>query len=171
MPTRPTKADIYALLFNWIKAQTGLTVIKANQKGPRPARPYASLNFLNPSTPLGDTQQWQINGDKTVAAEAMYKAVASINIFGENAVDTLAQLRNSLDQPDVVELFAAANVTHLDDGPINDLTALQETQYEERGQFDLTIAYVGGKDVDVSTIEHASLDGNVNGRDIPITAN
>lgn len=171
MPTnRPTKDQIYSLLFNWIKDTTGLTVIKANQKGPRPARPYASLNFINPSDALGDVQ-WSINGDKTVSSEGMYKAVASINVFGENAVDTLAKLRNSLDRPDVVELFAAANVTHLDSGQVNDLTALQETAYEERGQLDLTVAFVDGSEVDVGTIEHVELDATVGVRTFHVNVN
>lgn len=168
----PTKADVYTLLFNWLKSETGLTVIRANQKGPRPARPYVSLNFLNPSSRLGASvdQQW-VNADKTVSTEGMRKAVASINIFGENAIDTLARVRDSLDRPDVVAKFDAAGVTHLDDGQINDLTELQETIYEERGQMDLTVAFVASGDVDVSTIEHVNLSGDADGNTVTTTVN
>lgn len=261
-----TKDEVYQFLFDWLKAELGgMTLIKANQKGPRPERPYASINFLNPSMRLGDSidQQsvtdspfptvglWRITlntiasgdsltinadtivptgvtvkskldkvfahfaavsnlttsrisdsafdvfrndgtslsiptfvGDWTVAAspnqgeslytvatEGMRKAVASINVFGENAIDTLAQVRDSLDRPDVMEKFERAEVTHLEESAINDLTALEETAYLERGQMDLTVAFVSGSEVDVGTIEHVELEGNANGQTIPVNVN
>lgn len=174
-----TKNQIYQVLFDWLKAESGIAVIKVNPvagptgKAPRPARPYASLRFLNPSDRLGASvdQQSVTMPAKTVSTEGMRKAVASINIFGQNAIDTLAKVRDSLDRPDVIETFEAAGITHLEDSQINDLTELQETMYEERGQMDLTVAFVASSEVDVGTIEHAELDGTVNGRNIPITVN
>lgn len=262
----PTKNQAFKFLLSWIKAETGLTVIKANQKTPRPERPYASLRFLNPSQRVeGEDQQsmtktiypaasgfyrvklntsaaldavtigthtvtytdpalkvsdqveeyedqfeaalsadfiisriatdsfdvrrrdsadfaaptyigaWIVSTPPTagtiqytVATEGMRKAVASINIFGENAIDTLAKLRDSLDRPDVIEDFDVNNLVALDDGQLNDLTALQETEYEERGQLDLTVAFVISSEVDVGTIDEVDLDGTVNGKDISV---
>lgn len=167
-----TKAQVQTFLFNWLKTQSGLTTILANQGEERPPRPYASINFLNAGGRLGSSQDQQsINVDKTVSTEGMRKAVASINIFGQNAIDTLAKVRDSLDRPDVIESFGAIGISHVEESPIADLTALQETAYEERGQMDLTVAYVAGSDVDVGTIEHAQINGTVNGRTIPVTVN
>lgn len=259
-----TKAQVYQTLYDWLKGEVGtMTVIKANQKGPRPERPYASINFLNPSSRLGDSidQQsitttpypaagfWWVTlntiafGDSltiealtftpvdssvkakidrivtffsaysylnitrisdstfdvyrntggplaiptfvgdwtvvasplqgtnlfTVATEGMRKAVASINIFGDNAIDTLSQVRDSLDRPDVVEAFERAGISHLEESPVNDLTALQETIYEERGQMDLTVGYVAGSEVDVGTIEHVEIEGTADGHPVAVT--
>lgn len=165
-----TKDQVYLFLFGWLKAESGLTVIKANQHDPRPPRPYVSLNFQDPSSKLGiaiDQQSTTIpvvvdvSHPVTVSTEGMRKAIASINIFGENAVSLLAKARDSLDRPDVAESFERAGIVHLDDGPITDLTELQETIYEERGQMDLTVAFVSSSEVDVGTIENVETTGEV----------
>lgn len=174
-----TSNDIYLKIYTWLKAESGLVVLKVNPvastagKPPRPARPYASLRFLNPSSRLGGSvdQQSITMPAKTVATEGMRKAVASINIFGEAAIATLARVRDSLDRPDIVEFFVTAGITILEDGQINDLTELLETQYEERGQMDLTVAFVAGSEVDVKTIEHAEITGTIDDREIPIEIN
>lgn len=171
-----TEAQIYQSLFDWLKRESGVTVIKANQKGPRPARPYASLNFQVASTRLGNSidQQSSVQNDAddwVVQTSGMRKAVASINIFGENAIATLAAVRDSLDRPDVIEEFQIAEIGHLDEGSIQDLTALQETAYEERGQLDLTISYVAESEADVGTIEHVEATGSVAGKPVSVKAN
>lgn len=166
----PTKAAIYQTLYNWLTAESGLTVIRANQKGPRPARPYASLNFLNPSNRLGNSIDQQRATDAgLVAAEGMRSAVASINIFGDNALDTMAAVRDSLDRADVQEVFEDGEIAHLDEGPITDLTELQETIYEERAQMDLTLSFVASSEVDVGTIEEVVLEGEADGHEITQT--
>lgn len=268
----PTKAQIYQVLFDWLRAETGLVVVQVPQpdgNAPRPARPYVSLKFLNPTDRLGDSIDQQsmtktiypatgaiyrvtlgsvsdgcslsIFGDTftlgasgddvrsafrkyldhfqansalvvtqvgttfafdvyrasgmafatptvsggwtqgasplagtttyTVATEGMRKAIASINIFGENALDTLAKVRDSLDRPDVSENFALAGISHLDETQVNDLTALQETLYEERAQMDLTVTFVAGSEVDVGTIESVRIEGTINGRHIETDVN
>lgn len=167
-----TKSEVSDFIVAFIAAQSGLVTILANQKEERPPRPYASVNFLNASGRVGSSMDQQsVNADKTVSTEGMRMAVASINIFGQNANDTLAKVRDSLDRPDVIASFAGMGITHIGESSISDLTALQETAYEERGQMDLTIAYVAGSDVDVSTIENARITGNVNGRTIPASVN
>lgn len=163
-----TRDLVFNLLFDWLKQETGLVVIKTNQKGPRPPRPYVSLEFLNPSNRLGSVMDEQIITDtKLVRTQGERKAVASINIFGENAIDTLSRVRDSLDRPDIVQLFGQANVAHLDDSGVGDLTDLQETIYEERGHLDLTVSYVACSEVDVSTIESATIGGTANGKPTP----
>lgn len=166
-----TEAQIYKSLFDWFKRESGLTVIKANQGTPRPARPYASLRYLSASDRLGGSQDQQRSSLITVnsvevsgvVVEGMRKAVASLNIFGENALSTLAKVRDSLDRPDVIEEFIRAEIGHIEEGPINDLTDLEETEYLERGQMDLMISFVASSEVDVGTIEHVGLDGEING--------
>lgn len=172
-----TKAEVYKFLFDWLVAETGLKVIMANEKGPRPNRPYVSLNFLNASAELGGSTQTireTVNEDgdpiTLVNTAAMRKAVASINVFGDNAIDTLSKVRDSLDRPDVTQKFEAAEIAHLDNGPVNDLTALQETIYEERGQMDLTVSFAVESEVDVGTIESVELDGILGGHNLTVNS-
>jgi hypothetical protein len=165
-----TKAEVYQVVFDWLKAESGLVVIKANQAAPRPARPYASLNFLNPALRLGGQDQQEMNeATDEVVTSGMRSAVASINIFGENAIDTLARVRDSLDRPDVIEQFSEVDVAVIDDSAIRDLTALQETIYEERGQLDLTVAFVSESEVDVSTIEKVEIETEIGGQEQTIS--
>jgi hypothetical protein len=165
-----TKAEVYQVIFDWLKAESGLVVIKANQAAPRPARPYVSLNFLNPALRLGGQDQQEMNeATDEVTTSGMRSAVASINIFGENAIDTLARVRDSLDRPDVIERFSELDVAVIDDSAIRDLTALQETIYEERGQLDLTVGFVSESEVDVSTIEKVEIETEIGGQEQTIS--
>jgi hypothetical protein len=160
-----TKDQISTTLVAWLKAETGLKVILTNQAAPRPERPYVSVGFLNASDRLGGTDEQIVDPvTRKVTVAGMRSAVASINIFGENAIDTLAKVRDSLDRPDVIERFAAVDMVHLDESPIQDLTALEETAYLERGQFDLTIGFAVESEVDVGTIEHVELETTIGGQ-------
>lgn len=163
-----TRDQIYMFLFGWIKAESGMTVIKANQKGPRPPRPYVSVLFINANSRIGSVMDQQRSTDTgTVLTEGARKAVASINIFGETANETLSKVRDSLDRPDVIASFAQMGIAHLsEDGP-NDLTELEETAFEERSQMDLMISFVASSEVDVSTIENVSFTPTINGEQQP----
>lgn len=255
-----TRAQIHDFLFNWLRQESGyLTVIDANQKKARPARPYVSMNFQNASASIGGDDQWSetigtypnaaglkrvklnaagagdsitidahtstytdpnlnvktsidafikafrvfyptavitriasdtfdfqyANGSAvgitsvgnwtiaaspnvgkarvSIAAEGMRKAVCSINVFGPDAIDLASKIRDSLGRPDIVESFIVAGLAHLDDSDIEDLTELQETEYEERGQFDLTVSFIGGSEIDVSAIEKVNVAGSASG--------
>lgn len=157
--------DVFKFLLKWLSDESGLVVVKANQKGPRPARPYISLRFLNASQRVGSmdqntTTEHTLAGETkySVATEGMRTAVASINVFGDNAIDTLAMIRDSLDRPDVIDRFESAGVSHISEGPINDLTELLETIYEERGQMDLTIGFVAANEVEYGIIQSAEVN-------------
>lgn len=165
----PTRAQVYQLIFNLVKTETGVATIKANQKSPRPARPYASVLFVDPSSRFGSSmdQQSMTPVTHTVSTEGMRKAVASINVFGENAIDILAKVRDALDRPDVIETFIEAAVAHVDESEIRDLTSLLETEYEERGQMDITVSYVASSEVYVGTIDEVKIGGTVNGHTVP----
>lgn len=177
-----TEAEIYQALFDWLKDESGMTVIKADQKDPRPPRPYVSIKFLLGSMRVGSSMDQQtldkvtIPGEGSdpdtfvykVASEGMRKAIASINVFGDNALETLSHIRDSLDRADVIETFEVNEIGIIEDGQINDLTALQETKYEERAQMDLTISFVAGSEVDVGTIDQIEVEGHINGRTVSV---
>lgn len=167
----PTKNEVYLALFAWLQSESGLTVIKANQKGPRPARPYVSLNFINPSSEMGGDDQYTTDPSTGVVTTAGPRsAQASVNIFGPDSVDMLAKVRDSLQRPDVIDAFDASGITILDTSNINDLTEQQETIYEERGQVDITLSFTVSSDVDMKTIDIASLTGTIETHTVVIDA-
>ena len=163
-----SRAQLRQILFDWIKGETGLKIIIANQGAHRPARPYVSLNVFVASAEMGGMDQQRVNDIGNVVTSGMRRLTASINIFGPDAVEKLTKIRDSLDRPDIIELFARKEIAELERGAVQDLTALEETDYEERGQMDITIAYVSESEVDVGTIETVEIEGTAGSHTIPV---
>lgn len=143
-------------LYSWMKRETGLEIIFPSQGKPRPKPPYGTIMFIGPTQRVGSIDEIRpgprdetgpsANND-TFRQTGLRTAVASLNIFGDGANELMSALRDSLDRPDVVEEFQAAEIAHLDEAGPNDLTALEETLYRERSQMDLTI----GMNIDLLT--------------------
>lgn len=178
-----TEAQILQSLRTWFKRESGLNVIIADQGTPRPARPYASIRFVvagqrlgnsvdetriafipavldNPGTPLVNEARAAYHEATTTG---MRSATASLNIFGPSAQSLMAKVRDSLDRPDVIEEFDIAEISHIGEGNIQDLTALEETEYLERAQMDLNIGFVAESVKEIGIIESAEVSGTVSG--------
>jgi hypothetical protein len=161
-----TRSEIRQILFDWIKDESGLRVIIANQGAHEPAKPYVSLHVFTSSAEIGGQDQQRVDEDGNTITSGMRRLTASVNIFGANAIDTLTSIRDSLDRPDIIEYFEKNGIAELDRGGILDLTALEETEYEERAQLDIAIAYTTESSADVGTIETFRIEGEAD--EIPV---
>lgn len=158
----PSRSELRQILFNWIKNEISIPVILANQKAARPPRPYAVLNVFTSSAEMGGMDQQRTNSAGLVVTSGLRRLTASINVLGPNALDLVTKVRDSLDRPDIIELFELNGIAELDRGAVADLTELEETEYEERGQMDITIAYTSESSVNVGTIETVQIEGVAN---------
>lgn len=155
-----TRQQIETAIYNWVKAETGLAnVIFVNQDGPRPAIPYASIEFLNPALRVGSIDEIRFQAGDTPDEDEFVQtglrtSLVSLNIFGEGANDLMSKLRDTLDRPDIIETFDFAHID--ENGPI-DLTELEETKTRERSQMDLTIMYAIERETNVVPIEEVEI--------------
>lgn len=150
-------------IYTWMQRETGLPadkVIFAEQSEHRPNLPYATIKFVNPGIRVGSIDELRVEGE-TFTTAGLRTALVSLNIFGKGANDLMSALRDSLDRPDVVDEFEAAEIAHIGENGPNDLTELMETKYQERSQLDLTIQYAQVRATSVVPIEHVVIENEI----------
>jgi hypothetical protein len=164
-----TLATIRQALYDWVTDVTGIETIYADQSTHRPDLPYAVINFKNAASRTGiDEIRWNgVDGFDQVGDRS---APCTIDIFGAEANDKMANLLDTLHKPEVIEAFTAAEiVSTVVSGPV-DLTYLEdETDYVERSQMELSISYTKSRDAEVDPIETVEVDGNIEDVDIDFT--
>lgn len=90
---------------------------------------------------VGDQVVWD-NDEKKYVIKGLREATFSILAIGEDAVEALANLRQIIERPSVVDEFYLANVAVIDVGEVQDLTeVIDGSRYLERSNVDLTISY------------------------------
>ena len=160
-------AVMRSTIVTFLSTSSGVTVIEDQQGAPRPAFPYVSFRFLRPATRVGGidestavTDQHGIAGERTTTV--------SVNVYGIEAGQIAEEILNSLDLPENIELFSAAGMAHYGESGANDLSALMETKYEKRIQFDLMLRYAFSKESSLSSIESVQLIGETEGSGQPV---
>lgn len=151
--------SIEDVLHAWLVRGTGLSaerVLWAEQLPPRLTRPFATLKLgaltrtggadeLRESTDLdapdGEEIEFTAVGQRllVVSCQAFTQDITG----GAAARALLARAQAALALPSVTEAFAGAGLVVVNEGGINDLTALLDTQFEGRAQMDVTFALAG----------------------------
>lgn len=140
-------------------------MIFADQAQQRPGRPYCSIKVANSGSKSG-TDEIRISGG-TFTQCGPRGAMLSINIFGTGALDLMERLRDSVDQPSVVQnSFAAQGIAVEDVSDVRDLTdtSLEENVFISRAQMDVTIRYSTNVDDTAGSgeIDHVTMSGPTN---------
>jgi hypothetical protein len=99
-----------------------------------------------------------------------YELNISVIVYGADKFTTLAtatEMQQSLAVPLVLENLLKSGLTVFEDGPIQDVSALLESGYEERAQMDVRFGLCSTQDVEESSglIETVELLGEVEGTD------
>lgn len=162
-------SEIQKTIFNWIESRTrGLIpssqILWRQQSEPLPRRPCVTLKVISGPTRVGyfddgmtfiggpTGSQFNIGGHREM--------VISVQVFGSSRVKTMdaiqlaADLNTSLALTSVLQLLRAGGIAVLRRGDPSNLTALEETEYEERVQFDMTIGVAQNIIDDPGVIEH-----------------
>lgn len=153
-------APIKDALYTWFKKTSGLdSVIWADQDGPRPARPYATLRLITGAVKLGGQDNLRVNESGVFYLNGPREITVSINVMGVSALDILTTARDSLDDPSVIDDLEADGIAIIEDGSPQNITELLETGFEERAQMDLKIGFQAERDSTAVVVTKISLNG------------
>lgn len=145
----------------------GVRVIHAHQNAPRKGEnddlyPYAVIR-LDSFQQIGWDELREIDDNNIATFGGLRRGTVSISVFGEGALEYATQASNSLEMQTYIDLLSAAGIAILEKSSVQNLTAMLETKYEPRADFDFFIGYADNVEDDLGIIEKAELSGTVKG--------
>lgn len=124
-------------LYTWATSIAGaVPVIFYNENSPRPALPYLTL-FLNSLVQIGNDYvprpdnvgELEIVGDREFTLQ--------IQSYGGDPITLLENIRSSLQKETVLATLRANGIVFVQQNPITDITALLDTEFENRASMDI----------------------------------
>lgn len=158
-------------LVKLLEEATGVApFIREDQAGPRPeSGNYGTIKLTPPVQMEGhDSENYVQNGNKVqVETAGQRELTLSVNLYRENANQIMTKLQSRIQSRSFREkarLLATSEgqaFSFIDALAIQDLTALLESNYEERSQMDVRLRAVSSYVEEVDSIGTVTLDGNV----------
>ncbi|ATV25094.1 hypothetical protein [Pectobacterium phage PEAT2] len=153
-----TNNDIFAALRPHILNVTGVSeCILADPNGPSPDGPYASVRPRQSIRERGQANIIMTDGaNDTIVYEIRAQIVASceINFFRGEAMQYAEMLKECHKRPDVCWPLWKAGIGWGGTEPVNNLTALQASNFEQRAQIIVKLLYEAVNTVTVNNILH-----------------
>lgn len=153
----------------WVKLHTGLEVIFDNQNGPRPKRPYITVGDVTGWRKAQMTDEQQQDGD-IARLRGRRTKVFQIDCYGEVAGKTNPQhilegLRDTIDDPIVVETQFNQGWAIENQGDPQDLTEIRDTKFEPRAMMEVTVAAAFSRDTRTGYVEKVDITGTIGTQD------
>jgi hypothetical protein len=159
-------------LYDWVRDITkGLFpdgeehIVWRNESEPLQARPCVTLKMIDGPRPVGRQGNLFFNAKTAPFSIGMQmEATLSVQVFGSsiNKVPSARQitldLNSSLLRQSVLDKLKFAGISIQEVGKPRNLTALEETEYEERGGFELTLGLAQNMTDEPGTIETVNLE-------------
>lgn len=159
--------DVKQALRAWLMAATGLPgdrVIFANQNGPRPATPFATLNPRLSLARVGAYDEERATDDPdTTERCGLRRLTVSINLYGTDALTRIEDALDGLEMQANWDALKVAGLSFIEHTEARDLTAMLETQFETRAQADVYFYVASSRLDEVSHIATVEGVGDVNG--------
>lgn len=162
-----TNNEIFAALRPHILNVTGVSeCILADPNGPSPNGPYASVRPRQSIRERGQANIVMTDGaNDTIVYEIRAQIVASceINFFRGEAMRYAEMLKECHKRPDVCWPLWQKGIGWGGTEPVNNLTALQASNFEERSQITIKLLYESVNTVTVNNIRRVPFsiaDGN-----------
>ena len=153
-----TNNDIFAALRPHILNVTGISeCILADPNGPSPDGAYASVRPRQSIRERGQANIIMTDGaNDTIVYEIRAQIVASceINFFRGEAMQYAEMLKECHKRPDVCWPLWQAGIGWGGTEPVNNLTALQASNFEQRAQIIVKLLYEAVNTVTVNNILH-----------------
>lgn len=153
-----TNNDIFAALRPHILNVTGVNeCILADPNGPSPDGPYASVRPRQSIRERGQANIIMTDGaNDTIVYEIRAQIAASceINFFRGEAMQYAEMLKECHKRPDVCWPLWKAGIGWGGTEPVNNLTALQASNFEQRAQIIVKLLYEAVNTVTVNNILH-----------------
>lgn len=131
--------DLRTVLYNWAFANTpsGMPVIWYFPNSPRPTVDYVTLN-------ISAVQQigWDYEPRPTLASGAVTQVgdrefTLTAQAYGGDVMTVLNNLRTSLQKQTVLDTLRSSGVVFVDWFPINNITELVDSRFEQRATMDI----------------------------------
>ncbi len=148
--------EVEQALIDWVSDMTGLETIWTEEDAPQPTRPYATLDWLQIPTPVGD-DYWYVETASTATQEVdmvlsgARRAVVTVNVHaaetraGRNAAYFTDLLVNSLvGGRTSAQYFAPYRMAVWGVEPISKGDFAEEGHVVSRAGFDLTLGFAAG---------------------------
>jgi hypothetical protein len=172
-------------LIAWVKGATGLpdgSVIWDDQRGERPAAPFATLHLDGDVTPgVFDEASHRVNPDAPPTSpgvpgegdELIFETVAqgeftcTVHVFaaatnGASSARVLTnRVRNALSIEPQVEAFDVLGIAIIDRGTVRNLTALLDTEFESRASVDVRFRVADGTTATGTFIEAVETENDI----------
>ena len=171
-------ADIQRAVYNWIQEQLGgyeprVEVIWRQQSEALPARPCVALKLTEgiKDTGFGDNVIPLPDGRFNIGSQETM--TLSVQVFGSTRVHRPmayqlgVDLKSSLKKLTVLDKLRSKNIAVQNKGEVMNLTELEETEYEERSEFDVVLGVSQNVVDDPSYIEHVNITPDVSGHTLP----
>lgn len=166
-----TDDNLYTLVHEIITTVTGLAgdhVIPADDNEQSPDNTYASIKIgasrgqrgqanitktdtALVSSPIGDVRDIQHDIKAQVTVDV------SINFYRGSAIENATKLFQANKRPDISVILYTASVGWKNVSAVNDLTALQSKEREQRSQITLTLMYENTSSVTTNAIYQVSV--------------
>lgn len=173
-------------IFNWVKGEIdgGLIteldegqVIWREQSTPLPARPCIAMKIISGPRKLGSTDNYSLKAgsDGIFDAGGQRAITLSVQVFGnatqQDSAQVVAQkLHISLSKISVTDAFAAGILDGSvrkgvlavwEVGDVSDISALEETEFEDRAQFDVIMGVTDNIEDQPGVIETIETTPNI----------
>ena len=155
-------------IYDWVKSELAGTDVTADkimwlaQDAPRPARPYVGLNVLVGPGRVGHDALTEVTPG-VYDLVGVREMTCSVNVYGERADQFVDQLMCSLEKPTVQERLATFGLAMIEQSDPTDLTALIETRWEARSQFDVRFRVTSKTRDNVGYVQKVELTNQVLG--------
>lgn len=127
----------------------------------KPAYPYATFR-INSIQPLSTSGLQEFDEETNLPLHTQeLESTISVNYFGSNAVYELQKVFRRLHSVTTSDYFSARGFAVRGRGNLRDLTALLETHFEPRANFDFQIGFRDQWFEDYSTIETVGITGTI----------
>ena len=169
-------ANVKRALYTWCKKETeGLIssdhIAWRDQSEPLPPRPCVTLKITSGPTRTGYQDNAQFVGGSTGSQfkiGGQRHMMISIQVFGNSQIEPKAlqlatDLNASLSKMTTLDYLRGLGVSVWKQGDPQNITGLEETEYEERAQFDVQIGLAENLVDDPGIIEHANVTPVVSG--------
>jgi len=146
--------DIYSAVLAWLKVAavapavddlTNQQVIRARQPGPRPAKPYLTVQVTAPGAQNGELDDYhEIDSGTdvgTVWARGEYRGTVTITGFGSASYEWIVTAIQRLRHETILRQLTAAGITIDPSGPPLDVGQLLGSAFEDRWSQDVSIVY------------------------------
>lgn len=155
---------------DWVKENTGMAVIFDNQNGPRPERPYICIGDVTGWRKVQMTDSFEAVAGDVFRVRGRRTKVFQVDCYGEvdgqlNPQHVLEALRDTIDDPMVVEKQFRQGYAIQDQGDPRDLTEVRDTKFEPRAMIEFTVAAEFSRDTRPGSIEKVDIEGHLGSQD------